>query len=43
MAVQHFPYDPWQIRDTAVDLKHNQFKESVFSLGNGYLAVRGEV
>jgi len=43
MAVQHFPYDPWQVRETAVDLKHNQFKESVFSLGNGYLAIRGEV
>ena len=36
-----FKHDPWKVRDTVFSREHSLQRESVFSLGNGYMAMRG--
>ena len=39
------PYtiDPWQIRETSLDLEHLAHSESVFTLANGHIGLRGNL
>lgn len=36
-----FPFDPWQIEELEFDAGNNHRNETIFSLGNGYLGLRG--
>lgn len=37
----HFAPDPWIIREDKVSLQNNLFNETIFSLANGYIGMRG--
>lgn len=43
MPTQYFPHDPWRIVEDQPDVTRNAFKQSIFSLGNGYMGLRGEI
>lgn len=36
-----YPFDPWQVVETKFKSAYNHQSESIFSLGNGYLGIRG--
>ncbi len=36
-----YPIDPWQITESSFDLKRNLLSETIFSLANGYIGIRG--
>ncbi len=36
-----YPFDPWQVKETEFNPDYNHRNETIFSLGNGYLGVRG--
>jgi alpha,alpha-trehalose phosphorylase len=38
---QLFDAHPWTVEQTALDENRNQFEETIFCLGNGYIGVRG--
>src|SRR3979409_2686904 len=40
---QAFPVEPWQVRETTLDLNLLAQSESVFALSNGYLGLRGNL
>lgn len=41
IADKYFKVDPWKIIEAGFDREHNQAAESIFSLGNEYMGVRG--
>jgi alpha,alpha-trehalose phosphorylase len=41
MATHSLQIDPWQVRETALDLDSLGVAESVFALGNGHIGLRG--
>src|SRR5689334_24772628 len=38
-----FPVEPWQIRETKLDLKLLAQSESIFALSNGHIGLRGNL
>jgi alpha,alpha-trehalose phosphorylase len=40
---QHFPVEPWAIRETELDLEVLAQTESIFALANGHLGLRGNL
>lgn len=36
-----YDYEPWQIREKTFKIKNNHHNETIFSLGNGYMGLRG--
>ena len=36
-----FDIDPWKIRTTKLDKEHRRLQESLTSIGNGYMGMRG--
>ena len=36
-----YPFDPWQVVETEFHPEYNHRNESIFSLGNGYMGLRG--
>lgn len=36
-----YPHDPWQVAETSFDPQFNHRNETIFSLGNGYMGLRG--
>lgn len=36
-----YPFDPWQVVETEFDPAYNHRNETIFSLGNGYIGLRG--
>jgi trehalose/maltose hydrolase-like predicted phosphorylase len=36
-----YPVNPWQITEENFPLKSNHFSETIFTLGNGYIGIRG--
>ena len=36
-----YPFDPWQVVETEFKAEYNHRNESIFSLGNGYMGLRG--
>lgn len=36
-----YPYDEWKIRETEFDIESNYRDETIFSLANGYIGMRG--
>ena len=36
-----YPFDPWQVVETEFDPEYNHRNEAIFSLGNGYMGLRG--
>ena len=36
-----YPFDPWQVVETEFKPSYNHQSESIFSLGNGYMGMRG--
>src|SRR6201985_3107903 len=38
-----FPVDPWQVRETRLDLNLLAQSESVFALSNGHIGLRGNL
>ncbi|CAM3597866.1 beta-phosphoglucomutase [Marinicrinis lubricantis] len=36
-----YPYEPWTITETSYDPKHNRRSETVFTVANGYIGMRG--
>jgi alpha,alpha-trehalose phosphorylase len=38
-----FPAEPWTVRETSLELDHLAQTESVFSLGNGHIGLRGNL
>lgn len=40
-ADRYFEVDPWQVVEQGFDPAHNRVAESIFSLGNEYMGVRG--
>ena len=36
-----YPFDPWQVVETEFKPSHNHQSEAIFSLGNGYMGMRG--
>src|SRR6056297_2243910 len=36
-----YPYEPWKITENEFLLEHNHHNEAIFSLGNGYMGLRG--
>jgi alpha,alpha-trehalose phosphorylase len=40
---ERFPVEPWQVRETALDLNALAQSESVFALSNGHIGVRGNL
>src|SRR5438034_9576075 len=44
MITEHtFPVEPWQVRETALDLNLLAQSESVFALSNGHIGLRGNL
>jgi len=41
VADRYFLIDPWEVREEGFDPAHAQVSESIFSLGNEYMGVRG--
>lgn len=41
IADNYFKLDPWKIIEEGFDPKHGKIAESIFSLGNEYMGVRG--
>jgi len=40
---EHFPPDPWRLRETSLDLGQLAQTESLFALSNGHIGVRGNL
>lgn len=40
-ATPIYPYDEWQVVEEEFSVEHNYRNETVFSLGNGYIGMRG--
>jgi trehalose/maltose hydrolase-like predicted phosphorylase len=40
---EHFPVEPWQIRETRLDLNLLAQSESLFALSNGHIGLRGNL
>ncbi|NLM96282.1 MAG: glycoside hydrolase family 65 protein, partial [Halanaerobiaceae bacterium] len=36
-----FPFKPWSITEREFSVKNNHYSEAIFSLGNGYMGMRG--
>lgn len=36
-----YPHDPWRVSETSFDPQFNHRNETIFSLGNGYMGLRG--
>ncbi|MCF8009339.1 MAG: glycoside hydrolase family 65 protein, partial [Halanaerobiales bacterium] len=36
-----YDYEPWQIREKTFTIRNNHHNETIFSLGNGYMGLRG--
>ena len=36
-----FPYEPWSVTEREFNVEKNHFSEAIFSLGNGYMGMRG--
>ena len=39
----HYPIEPWQVRETSLDLSILAQSESVFALANGHVGIRGNL